>query len=256
MMEFTDTHCHLFLPEFDPDREAVIGRALEAGVTRMVLPNVDSTTVTALRETACRWPENCFPLMGLHPTSVDAGFEKELALVENWLNEGVYYGIGETGLDLYWDKTWIEQQKEAFRVQLGWASSRQLPVVIHVRDSLRETIEVIRQSGLSGLKGVFHCFTGSVEDARAVIDLGFHLGIGGVSTFKNGGLDQVLPDIDPTHLVLETDSPYLAPVPHRGKRNEPAYLPLIAGQVARIYGTTAGHIAELTSENAKTLFRV
>lgn len=255
-MEYTDTHCHLYLPEFDDDREAVVLRALESGVGRLFLPNVDSITAPLLMETTHRWPSTCFPMMGLHPTSVGPDFEKELARVEEWLNTERFYGIGETGIDLYWDKTHLEQQKESFRIQLEWACKRRLPVVIHVRESFRETIEVIIKSGLSGLKGIFHCFTGTPEEARTVIDLGFHLGIGGVSTFKNGGLDRVLPQIDPAHIVLETDSPYLAPTPHRGKRNEPSYLPLIAQRVAQLYGTTATHIAELTTENSKTLFGV
>lgn len=255
-MELTDTHCHLFLPEFDADRETVVDQALNAGVTRMFLPNVDSTTSARLLETANRWPDNCFPMMGLHPTSVNGEFENELAMVENHLNKGTFYAVGEIGLDLYWDKTWFEQQKEAFKTQLEWAHTHQLPVVIHVRNSFPETISLIQKSALAGLRGIFHCFTGSVNDAKMITDLGFLLGIGGVSTFKNGGLDRVLPSIDPSFLVLETDSPYLAPVPYRGKRNEPQYITLIAQQVARIYGTTAERIAELTTNNAKQLFGV
>lgn len=255
-MELTDTHCHLFLPEFDADRETVVEQALNAGVTRMFLPNVDSTTSARLLETANRWPDNCFPMMGLHPTSVNGEFENELAMVENHLNKGTFYAVGEIGLDLYWDKTWFEQQKEAFKTQLEWAHTHQLPVVIHVRNSFPETISLIQKSALPGLRGIFHCFTGSANDAKMITDLGFLLGIGGVSTFKNGGLDRVLPSIDPSFLVLETDSPYLAPVPYRGKRNEPQYITLIAQQVARIYGTTAERIAELTTNNAKQLFGV
>jgi TatD DNase family protein len=255
-MELTDTHCHLFLPEFDPDRAEIVARAVGSGIGRMFLPHVDSSTTQALIRTCEEFPDNCFPMMGLHPTSVDGDFEKELRLVENWLGEKTFYGIGEIGIDLYWDKTWQAQQEEAFRIQLGWASARNLPVVIHVRDSYDETIRTIRKSGLTNLRGIFHCFSGTQEQAREVIDMGFHLGIGGVATFKNGGLDKVLPEIDPVHLVLETDSPYLAPVPFRGKRNEPSYLLHIATRVAGIYGMSREVISQLTTHNSQLLFGI
>jgi len=255
-MELTDTHCHIFLPEFDNDRAEVIDRAIGNGVTRFFLPNVDISTAGGLLEVADRWPMNCFPMMGLHPTSVNGDYEKELAGIEKCLDTSTFFGIGEVGIDLYWDQAWLDQQVEAFIVQLGWAANRNLPVIIHVRNSYNETINTILRLGLSGLRGIFHCFTGNLDQAKEVIGMGFFLGIGGVATFKNGGLDKVLPHVDPGNIVLETDSPYLAPVPHRGKRNEPSFLTLIAIRVAEIYGTSPEKIAQLTTHNSKTLFGV
>jgi len=255
-MELIDTHCHIFLPEFDADRPEVIARATGSGVGRMLLPHVDSTTTQALLATCEKFPGTCYPMMGLHPTSVDQDFEQELLIVEEWLGKIRFYGLGEIGIDLYWDKTWQAQQEEAFRIQLGWASARNLPVVIHVRNSYDETIRTIRQSGLTNLRGIFHCFSGTLEQAREVIDMGFHLGIGGVATFRNGGLDKVLPEINIRNLVLETDSPYLAPVPFRGKRNEPSYLANIANRVAELCGTNPEEIAQLTTHNSRLLFGI
>jgi TatD DNase family protein len=255
-MELTDTHCHIYLPEFDEDRDATIQRAFSAGITRMFLPNVDQSSAAALLELSGQYPGNCFPIMGLHPTSVNAGFEKELLYAESLLNTRNFYGIGEVGIDLYWDKTFQSQQEEAFRIQLGWASKRNLPVIIHVRNSHAETIEIIQKSGLSRLTGVFHCFSGTSDQAKEITGMGFHLGIGGVSTFKNSGLGQVLPRIDPKWVVLETDSPYLAPVPFRGKRNEPAYLIHTASKVADIYGMTVDEVGQLTTDTSKTLFGI
>ncbi|MFH0760981.1 MAG: TatD family hydrolase [Bacteroidota bacterium] len=255
-MELTDTHCHLFLPEFDPDRADIVARAVGSGIGRMFLPHVDSSTTQALIRTCEEFPGNCFPMMGLHPTSVDGDFEKELQLVEDWLGKKRFYGLGEIGIDLYWDKTWQAQQEEAFRVQLGWASARDLPVVIHVRNSFDETISIIRKSGLTNLRGIFHCFSGNAEQAREVIEMGFLLGIGGVATFRNGGLDKVLPEINIRNLVLETDSPYLAPVPFRGKRNEPSYLLTIAIRVAELCGMSPEEISQLTTRNSQLLFGI
>jgi TatD DNase family protein len=255
-MELTDTHCHIFLPEFDPDRDSVLDRASHLGVNRIFMPNVDSSTAQAILAAAANYPGRCFPMMGLHPTSVGENFELELQIAEKYLSEQTFYGIGEVGIDLYWDKTWQEQQEEAFRIQLGWAHSRNLPVIIHVRNSFDETMRILHHAALPGLKGIFHCFTGTLAQAREVIDLGFHLGIGGVATFKNGGLDQVLPHVDPKWIMLETDSPYLAPAPHRGKRNEPSYIPLIASRVADLLSTSPLHISELTTRNSKLLFGV
>jgi len=253
-MELTDTHCHIYLPEFDPDRETTLQRAFSAGVTRIFLPNVDQSTSAALLQLSDSYPQNCFPLMGLHPTSVNAGFEQELRHAESLLNTRTFYGIGEVGIDLYWDKTFQAQQEEAFRIQLGWASSRHLPVIIHTRNSHSETVNIIRKSGLANLRGIFHCFSGTLEQAREITGMGFNLGIGGVSTFKNSGLGQVLPHIDPKWIVLETDSPYLAPVPFRGKRNEPSYLIYTASRVADIYGMTIDDTGRLTTDNSKHLF--
>jgi len=255
-VELTDTHCHIYLPEFDGDRDNIVTEAFAAGVTRIFLANVDCTTTDGLLKMADRYPLNCFPMMGLHPTSVDAGFEKELEKIEATLNSRTFYGIGEVGIDLYWDKTFREQQEEAFLIQLRWASERKLPVIIHVRDAHNETIQVIEKSGLTGLTGIFHCFNGTSEQAKEIIGLGFHLGIGGVSTFKNSGLGQVLPGIDPRWIVLETDAPYLAPVPFRGKRNVPAYLAQTAARVASMYNMPAEEFALLTTGNSKQLFGI
>lgn len=255
-MKLIDTHCHIFLPEFDADRANVIARAAAAGVERLFLPHVDSTTTQALISTCDEFPDTCFPMMGLHPTSVGRNFEQELRLVEEWLGKTKFYGLGEVGIDLYWDKTWQAQQEEAFRIQLGWASAKDLPVIIHVRESYEATIRVIKKSALTNLKGIFHCFSGTLDQAREVIDMGFHLGIGGVATFRNGGLDKVLPVIHATNLVLETDAPYLAPVPYRGKRNEPGYLVHTANRVAELCGMSPEEISQLTTHNSRLLFGI
>jgi TatD DNase family protein len=255
-MELTDTHCHIYLPEFDNDRDTILKNAFQAGITRIFLPNVDQSTSGPLIAVADQYPQNCYPLMGLHPTSVNAGFEQELKHALSLLDSRKFFGIGEVGIDLYWDKTFREQQEEAFRIQLGWASERSLPVIIHVRNSHAETIETINRSGHTNLTGVFHCFSGSLEHAKEITGMGFHLGIGGVSTFKNSGLDQVLPQIDPKWIVLETDSPYLAPVPFRGQRNEPSYLTHTARKVAEFYGISTDKLVQLTTDNSKTLFGI
>jgi TatD DNase family protein len=200
------------------------------------------------------YPNQCFAMMGVHPCSIKADFEAELKIAEEWLGKRNFVAIGEIGTDLYWDKTLIDQQKEAFDIQCGWARQYGLPIVIHCRESMDLTIELVEAIADSKLTGVFHCFTGDADQARRIIELGFFLGIGGVSTFKNGGLDAVLPAIGAERLVLETDSPYLAPVPHRGKRNEPTYIPLIAQRVAELTGLTLEDIAETTTRNANQLF--
>ncbi|MFA5815831.1 MAG: TatD family hydrolase [Bacteroidales bacterium] len=255
-MELTDTHCHIYLPEFDGDRDNTVQNAFASGITRIFLPHVDRSTTASLLDLADHYPQNCFPLMGLHPTSVNATFEQELKHTESLLDTRKFYGIGEVGIDLYWGKTFRDQQEEAFRIQLGWASNRNLPVIIHVRNSHAETVQIIERSGLTNLTGIFHCFTGTLDQAREIIGMGFHLGIGGVSTFKNSGLDQVLPHIDPRWIVLETDSPYLAPVPYRGKRNEPAYLIHTASRVAHIYSMTIEEFGQLTTDNSQHLFGI
>jgi TatD DNase family protein len=255
-MELTDTHCHIYLPEFDADRTPTLERAFGAGVTRIFLPNVDRSTAPSLMELAASHPQNCFPMMGLHPTSVNESFEDELGFAEEMLNRHSYFGIGETGIDLYWDTTYREQQEEALRIQMGWAAERGLPLVIHTRNSHAETVSLITRAALPGLKGIFHCFSGTADQAREITGLGFHLGIGGVSTFKNSGLAQVLPGIDPKWILLETDAPYLAPVPFRGKRNEPAYIAHTAAQVAGIYGMGITELAAVTTENSKRLFGI
>jgi TatD DNase family protein len=252
----TDTHCHIYLPEFNADRSETLQRAFAAGVTRIFLPNVDQSTTPAMMQVAGDYPDNCFPLMGLHPTSVNENYQEELAHVEAMLDQHKFYGIGEIGIDLYWDKTFRDQQEEALKIQLGWASAKSLPVVIHVRNSHAETVEIITKAALTNLTGIFHCFSGTLDQAKEIIGLGFHLGIGGVSTFKNSGLDQVLPHIDPKWIVLETDSPYLAPVPFRGQRNEPSYVVNTAIRVAQFYGIPVEEIAEITTENSRKIFGI
>jgi TatD DNase family protein len=255
-MELTDTHCHIYLPEFDSDRDEAVRRAFESGVSRLFLPNVDQSTSGPMLNLAGCYPDNIFPMMGLHPTSVDAGYREELEAAWALLHQHSFCGIGEIGIDLYWDKTFRAEQEDAFLTQLGWAHKLKLPVVIHVRESHQETVEIIRRSGLTGLTGIFHCFTGTLEQAREIIGLGFHLGIGGVSTFKNSTLGDVLPHINPEHIVLETDSPYLAPVPFRGKRNEPSYILNTLARAASLYNMSPSDLAALTTATSKKIFGI
>ncbi len=230
-----DTHTHLFVEEFDNDRDEVIRRAKEIGVEKFVLPNIDSSTIKALNKTVQEYPEEMIPLMGLHPTSVKAGYQKELELIKTELDTGKYKGIGEIGIDLYWDKTFIKEQQEVFQTQLQWAKEKKIPVSIHIRNAFEEVFEIVEQEKSPDLTGVFHCFTGTLEQAKKAIDLNFYLGIGGVVTFKNGKIDKFLPEIPLHNLVVETDAPWLAPVPYRGKRNEPAYLKHIIDKLQEIY---------------------
>ena len=257
-MTLVDTHTHLYHARFDQDREVMMARAAEAGVSRLYLPNIDSGSTEAMLSMIRHYPDRCFAMMGVHPCSINKHFESELAHVETWLfnpPEPIrFVGVGEIGLDYYWDKTYVEEQKKAFQKQLEWAKALKLPVSIHSRDSLDDSIDLVERLFTPDLRGVFHCFTGTPEQAKRITDLNFFLGIGGVATFKNGGLDQVLPGIDPDFLVLETDAPFLAPVPHRGKRNEPAYLTHVVDVLAGWYGTTAEAIAAKTTSNANCVF--
>lgn len=255
-MNFIDTHTHLFTTEFDTDRDQAIKAAQACGVSKFVLPNVDSTTIKPMIELSENYPNVCFPLIGLHPTSVNANFEHELEIMRTELNSRKYYGMGEIGIDLYWDKTFYELQVEAFKEQLRWAHEKELPVVIHSRNSMNEIFEVLENLNFSNYKGVFHCFSGNLIHAKRAVEMGFFLGIGGVITFKNGGLDSVITHIGLEHLVLETDSPWLAPVPHRGKRNESAYIPIIAQKLAEVKNKTISEIAEITTINAQKLFQI
>ena len=254
-MHLIDTHCHLFLPEFDNDRDIMIQRALTNKIEAFVLPNVDSSTIPALSNLVNDYPGIMFPLMGLHPTSVEEDYKNELNKIENQLRNNKYFGIGEIGMDLYWDKSFQTEQEDALRTQLKWAKELDLPVIIHIRDSFKETVKLIESTG-EQYKGIFHCFTGSIEEARRAIDLGFHLGIGGIITFKNSQLDDVVSKLDLTNLVLETDSPYLAPVPKRGKRNESAYLAYVAKKLADVFNLHSDQIAEITTRNARKIFAI
>ncbi len=253
-MILTDTHTHLYLDDFEEDREQVIKNALENGVVRMLLPNIDSTTVDDLKSMATAFPKHCYPMMGLHPTSVKDNYEKEIALVEQELTTGKYYGVGEIGIDLYWDSTFEEQQKNSFRKQLRLAKKYRLAVSVHTRNAFKFTIQIVKEELTDDLKGVFHCFTGTMEEAGQIMDAGFKMGIGGIVTFKNSGLAEVVAQLPLETLVLETDAPYLTPVPYRGKRNQSAYLLYVAQKIAEIKNIPVETVAEVTSRTAENLF--
>lgn len=252
-----DTHAHLYAEEFDADRDAMMARAREAGVTKMLLPNIDEDSTEAMHRLAEAYPGIAYPMMGLHPCSVKPDFEDVLVRMGKLLESGGYFGVGETGLDYYWDTTYIKEQQASLERHIEWASRFDLPIVLHTRDSFQDTFDIIRKHKTPELRGVFHCFSGTLADAEAVLSLdGFYMGIGGVATFKNGGLDKVLPHVPLSRLVLETDSPYLAPVPYRGKRNESAYTALVAQRVAELMGNDVEEVATATTTNTNGLFRL
>ncbi len=254
MNYWTDTHAHIYLTDFDADREEMLARCREANVSKIFMPNIDQTSVDAMLGVESSYPDQCGAMMGLHPCSVKKDFEKELYLVEQWLAKRRFSAVGEMGTDLYWDKTFWEEQKEAFNIQVTWAKKYKLPLVIHCRESIDQTIELLEPQVADGLTGIFHCFSSGIEQARKIIAMGFYLGLGGVATFKNGGLDKVIPEIVLDKIVLETDSPYLAPVPYRGKRNEPAYIPVIAKKIAEIKKISLQELQEATTKNAERVF--
>jgi TatD DNase family protein len=256
MADYIDTHAHLYLPEFDADRDRVIETAIHRGVKKILLPNIDSTSIGPMNKLAALYPGVCYPMMGLHPTSVKAHYVKELEWVESELNKRSYCGIGEIGIDLFWDKGHVKEQCLAFSSQLDLALQHRLPVVIHARESFSEILDILEGYKNRGLTGIFHAFSGTVEIARQVIDMGFKLGIGGMLTYKKSGLPDVIRETDLKYLVLETDSPYLTPVPFRGKRNESSYIPYIAEAIQQIKNTTLNEIALITTENAYTLFQL
>ncbi len=255
-MQLIDTHTHLYLEEFDHDRHEVVQNAINAGVTKMMLPNIDSTSIDSMLALAGQFPSNCFPMIGLHPTSVKENYSNELAIMEEWLAKRNFIGIGECGMDLYWDKSFALEQEIVFRHHIDLARTYDLPLIVHIRDSFNEVIQILKDINKSDLRGIFHCFSGSVEQAKQAIKYGFSLGLGGVITFKNNKMQETLKHIDLKHLVLETDAPFLAPVPYRGKRNEPSYVPLIARMVADIKGITVQEVAEATTANAVKLFNL
>lgn len=250
-----DTHAHVYAKEFEPDRPEMLKRSADSQVSSIFMPNVDHTTIDSMLDLESRSGGQCISMMGLHPCSVKKDFQRELYIVEAWLAKRKFAAVGEVGTDLYWDKTFREEQNEAFRIQAGWAKTYGLPLVIHSRESLDETIAMVEGLQDGKLRGVFHCFGGTREQAERITRLNFFLGIGGVTTFKKSGLDQVLPQLSLEQVVLETDSPYLAPVPHRGKRNEPAYIPLIAARVAGIMKVDVAEVQRLTTKNARQLFQ-
>lgn len=255
-MFFVDTHTHLYLDAFDADRTEVVKRAVEQDIRFMLLPNIDSLSATPLLSLCRQFPENCFPMMGLHPTSVKEDFEQQLEYMGELFDQHAFVAVGETGIDLYWDKTYRKEQEKAFRYQADLALERKLPLVIHSRESFHEIIHILEDYRGSGLTGVFHCFTGNSHEAGQAIDLGFMLGIGGVITFRNAKLDEVVENIGLEHLLLETDSPFLAPMPFRGKRNESAYINLIANKISQVKQLPREQVAEITTENALRLFNL
>ena len=254
-MTFIDSHAHIYDQQFDEDIQDVMERCQEAGVSSIYMPNIDHASVDAMLERELRYPAQCVAMMGLHPGSVKRDFERELYQVETWLDKRPFAAVGEIGLDYYWDTTFKTQQQEALRIQLALAKKHKLPIVLHTRDSLDDVIALVEEQA-EGLRGVFHCFTGTAEEAKRITGLGFYLGLGGVATFKNAGMGEVIPHLDRERVVLETDSPYLAPVPHRGRRNEPSYVPLIAKRVAEVWDVELEEVAWQTTENARRLFSI
>jgi TatD DNase family protein len=255
-MILTDTHVHLYDEQFDDDRLENIQKAISEGISRFFVPAIDSTYTQKMIDLEKQFPNNVFLMTGLHPTHVKENYQNELDHVRDQLTERKYYAIGETGIDLYWDKTYFKEQQKAFQTQIQWAKELKLPIVIHSRDSFDEIFEILEKEKSPDLKGIFHCFTGNLEQAKKAISFNMLLGIGGVVTFKNGKIDQFLHEIPLENIVLETDAPYLAPSPHRGKRNESGYLKLIAMKLADIYQVDLQTIARITTENSKRLFGV
>jgi TatD DNase family protein len=256
MSYWIDTHAHIYSKEFSADASDMLLRCEENNVKKIFMPNIDHTSIDAMMEVEMKNADRCYSMMGLHPCSVKKDFEKELYTVEDWLNKRKFAAVGEMGTDLYWDKSFWKEQQEAFKIQVQWAKKHQLPLIIHCRESIDETIELLEPFADGSLTGIFHCFSGSIEQAKKMIEMNFYLGIGGVVTFKNGSLDKVLPDLDAHRIVLETDSPYLAPVPHRGKRNEPSYLTLIAQKICELKKMKLSELQKITSENALKIFGI
>lgn len=256
-MELIDTHAHLYSSEFNADRDEVLQAAIEVGISKIVLPAIDSESHDALIEWATMHPDHLFPFIGLHPTSVKADYKKELSIVEQHLaKDTLFYGIGEIGIDLYWDKTYFKEQQDAFVTQANWAKELGLPLIIHTRDSFNETYQLLEPLADGKLTGIFHCFGGTMEQAQQITSIGFKLGIGGVVTFKNSTLPEVLKQVQLHNLVLETDSPYLAPVPFRGKRNQSSYLKIIAEKLAQVFETSIEEVAMVTTQNARQLLSI
>lgn len=255
-MILTDTHAHIYSEEFFEDADLMMQRAFDANVHRIFVPSIDSTYTDKMWEMQQKYPENVFLMMGLHPTYVKENYKEELDFVANQLLEKKYYAVGEIGIDLFWDTSFLQQQQEAFRFQIQLAKKHQLPINIHCRDAFDEVFEILEQEKSPELWGIFHCFTGNFEQAQQAINCGMKLGIGGVATFKNGKIDQFLNQIDLKHLVLETDAPYLAPVPYRGKRNESSYVVNVAQKLAEIYNTSIEEIINTTTQNSKDVFGI
>ena len=252
----TDTHTHLYSEQFDQDRDVMIKRAKDAGVSRFFIPAIDSSYTQRMIELEEQYPEDVYLMMGLHPTSVKNNYKEELHLVKEWIDKRNFYAIGEIGIDLYWDTSFLEQQKDAFQTQIQWAKEKNLPIAIHCREAFDEIFEVLELEKGDDLYGIFHCFTGTYEQALKAISYNMKLGIGGVATFKNGKIDTFLSQIDIKHIVLETDAPYLAPTPYRGKRNESSYITNVADKLVDIYGMSFEEIARITTQNSKEVFGI
>lgn len=253
MYPLIDTHAHLYLADFELDRSMMLDRAKQAGIEKIFLPAIDSSTHTSLLQMETDFPW-CKAMMGVHPCSIKENYQEELAIAQQYWDKRNFVAVGEIGLDFYWDRTFEKEQYEAFRIQIEWALEKNVPIVIHSRQSTLDCVRVLKEYKNSALRGVFHCFSGSLEEAQEIIKLGFYLGIGGVITYKNAGLGAVLEKIDLAHLVVETDAPYLTPAPHRGKRNESSYIPLIAEKIATVKAEKEGKVAEITTQNAENLF--
>lgn len=262
MPVFTDTHAHIYQPPFREDIREVLSRAITAGVKKIILPNIDIESMERVLQLSRQFPHICLPTVGLHPCDVKADFEEVLDIMHERIidpsifPEGKIYGIGETGLDYYWDTTFKEEQKQALRIQIEWAQQTKLPIILHTRNSVQDTIDIVQEMHRGSLRGVFHCFSGNLEEAKAIVAMDdFYLGIGGTLTYKNSHLPEILPQLPLERIVLETDAPYLSPVPHRGKRNESSYIPFVAEKLAELYGKTIEEIAAITTENAMRLFQ-
>ncbi|MFI5164144.1 MAG: TatD family hydrolase [Bacteroidia bacterium] len=254
-MNLTDTHTHLFAEEFKADRTEAVERAISAGVKKFFLPNIDSSSISGMLELEKQFPDNCFAMMGLHPCSVNEKYEEELKIVEDWFAKRKFSAVGEIGMDYHWDKTFVPQQKIAFARQIDLAKKYNVPIVIHQRECFDDLLAVVETQNVASLRGIFHCFTGTLEEANKIISLGgFKMGIGGAVTYKNSKLPELLKQIDLKHIVLETDSPYLPPVPHRGKRNESSFITFVAQKLAEIKGISVEEVANVTTKNAEEIF--
>ena len=253
-MHFIDTHAHVYAAELTSDLDLVMKNALAIGIKKIIMPAIDSTSLDAMLKVEQQFPENCIAMMGLHPCYVKENYIEELKLVEEWIEKRKFIAIGEIGLDFYWDKTFTKEQHIIFETQMQWALDLNVPIAIHTRNAMGETIEAVKPFAKKGLRGVFHCFSGSKESAEQIISMGFHLGLGGVLTYKNAGVAEAVKDIPMEYLVLETDAPYLAPVPYRGKNNEPAFMLEVAKKLAEIKSLPLHEIAAITTSNAEKLF--
>lgn len=255
-MHLIDTHTHIYLPEFDADRDEVVNRAVCSGVSKLLLPNIDINSVDQMLAAVVRYPGTCYPMIGLHPTSVKEDYSTQLEKLEDLFTNQSFVAVGEIGIDLYWDKTFLKEQLISFRRQVAFASDKGLPVVIHSREAFPEIFSILDEFKGKPLKGVFHAFSGTIKDAEKALDRGFKLGIGGIVTFKNSGLDKIVKEVGPDNLILETDSPYLSPVPYRGKRNESSYICIINKKLSEIFGINEEVMASITYSNSVSLFNL